>query len=294
MRVRRLNPNQACNQNAYEIASADSTPANILEKIVWHKEREVAQMYAQLPIAQIKAKLIAHQNELPTRDFVAALRQSPTKPALIAEAKKASPSRGLLRPNFDPAAIAQGYAAGGASCMSVLTDAEFFQGSFNNLRLIRNAVDLPLLCKEFIIDPYQIYLARLNGADAVLLIAAILSDRDLADFQTLIRSLGMIALIEVHNSAELQRVLKLPDLALVGINNRDLQTFTVDIKQTELLLAEVESAVKSQILWVSESGIYTNADLKYVRDCGAGAVLVGESLIKQSDLEQAVKDLINK
>jgi indole-3-glycerol phosphate synthase len=292
MRVRRRNPDLACNHNGYEIAPAAAKPANILEKIVWHKEREVAQMYAQMPIAQIETKLGQHQGELPTRDFVAALRQSLTQPALIAEAKKASPSKGLLRADFDPVAIAKGYASGGASCMSVLTDAEFFQGSFNNLRLIRGAVDLPLLCKEFIIDPYQVYLARLNGADAVLLIAAILSDRDLASLQALIQELGMTALIEVHNSTELQRVCKLSDLALVGINNRDLETFNVDIKQTELLLAEVDTALKSQILWVSESGIYTNADLQYVASCGAGAVLVGESLIKQPDLEQAVKTLL--
>ncbi len=159
--------------------------------------------------------------------------------------------------------------------------------------LIRNAVSLPLLCKEFIIDPYQIYMARLHGADAILLITAILSDRDLENFRAIARELGMSVLIEVHTKAELERVLKLPYLDLVGVNNRNLETFTVDITNTQNLLNAIASNLKSSILWVSESGLYTNQDLQLVKEYGANAVLVGESLVKQENIEAATKVLLN-
>ena len=204
-------------------------PNNILEEIVWHKEVEVDQMREKLPLLELQKQVLSAP---PTRDFVAALRQGKTNPALIAEVKKASPSKGVFREDFDPVAIALSYQQGGASCLSVLTDVKFFQGSFDNLAKVRAAVDLPLLCKDFIIYPYQMYLARIQGADAVLLIAAILSDQDLQYFIKIANNLNMAALIEVHNLAELDRVLALDGVSLVGINNRNLEDFSVDLQTT--------------------------------------------------------------
>ncbi len=267
-----------------------STKRHILDEIVLHKKQEVAQMRQELP-------LIAMQEQLTTapavRDFLLALQQSPNQPSLIAEVKKASPSRGVIRSDFDPVAIAQAYERGGATCLSVLTDQKFFQGSFNNLRAIRQQVALPLLCKEFIIDLYQIYLARIVGADAVLLIAAILSNEELQDFLRVIHDLGMKALVEVHTLAELDRVLKLDDIRLVGINNRNLQDFTVDLGITQQLLTQRQAQLRSfGITVVSESGLYTRNDLSLVALAGVRAVLIGESLVKQPDIEQAVHSLL--
>jgi len=264
---------------------------HILEDIVLHKKQEVAQMQQELPLASLRQQL----NTAPSvRNFLTALQENPSQPSLIAEVKKASPSRGIIRADFDPVAIAQAYERGGAACLSVLTDQKFFQGSFDNLRRVRSQVALPLLCKEFIIDPYQIYLARTSGADAVLLIAAILSDQELQDFLQVIHDLGMNALVEVHTLAELDRVLKLDDLRLVGINNRNLEDFTLDLKTTQQLLAQRQQYLQSlDITVVSESGLYTPADLSLVAQAGARAVLIGESLIKQSDVEQAVRSLLN-
>ncbi|PMB47106.1 indole-3-glycerol phosphate synthase [Fischerella thermalis CCMEE 5201] len=268
---------------------ASAKPSHILEEIVWHKQKEVAFMGEQLPFADLQNQISAAP---PLRDFLAALRQNPSKPSLIAEVKKASPSKGVIRADFDPVEIAQAYERGGATCLSVLTDEKFFQGSFENLRKIRKSVALPLLCKEFIIDPYQIYLARIHGADAVLLIAAILSDETLQNFLQLAQDLGMTALIEVHTLAELDRVLALPNVQLVGINNRNLQDFTVDLKITQRLLTERRERLTSLgITVVSESGLYTSADLAFVAESGAEAVLIGESLVKQTDIEQAIKHL---
>jgi indole-3-glycerol phosphate synthase len=288
MQVRRCN---AVSGEDYPIAERTTKPNNILEKIVWQKEREVAEFYDRLPLDQLKPKL----DDLPApRDFLDALQRDLTadRPALIAEVKKASPSRGLLRPDFDPAAIAIAYAQGGASCLSVLCDREFFQGGFENLELVRAAVDLPLLCKEFIIDRYQIYWARQHGADAILLIAAILSDRDLVDLGAIAQSLNMKILVEVHTQAELDRVLSLPNIEMIGINNRNLEDFTVDLAQTKILLDALSPQIKQNYLWVSESGLYTRQDLAFVANCGSGAVLIGESLVKQPDIEQAVRLLL--
>jgi len=263
---------------------------HILEDIVLHKKQEVAQMQQELPLASLQQQL----NAAPTvRNFLTALQENPSQPSLIAEVKKASPSRGIIRADFDPVAIAQAYERGGAACLSVLTDQKFFQGSFDNLRRVRSHVALPLLCKEFIINPYQIYLARTAGADAVLLIAAILSDQELQDFLRLIHDLGMNALVEVHTLAELDRVLQLDDLRLIGINNRNLEDFTLDLGTTQQLLARRQPDLQSlDITVVSESGLYTPADLSLVAEAGARAVLIGESLVKQSDIEQAVRSLL--
>ncbi len=268
------------------------TPKPILQKIFEYKLQEVVQKIKELPLATLQEQV---STAPATRNFLEALRQNPHKPSLIAEVKKASPSKGIIRADFDPIAIAQAYELGGASCLSVLTDEKFFQGSFENLLLIRPTVKLPLLCKEFIVDPYQIYLARLSGADAVLLIATILSDRGIVEFLQLTKHLNMTALIEVHTLAELDRVLALPGVELVGINNRNLQDFTVDLQTTQRLLNQRREQINSLgITIVSESGLYSPADLSFVAQAGATAVLVGESLVKhkQPDLEQAVKHLL--
>jgi indole-3-glycerol phosphate synthase len=289
MQVRRQS--ETAINKGYAIAAPTDAPRNILEKIVWHKEREVAQMYKDQSIESIKAKLADVSQP---RDFYGSLQKSRIKPALIAEVKKASPSKGVFREDFDPVAIATAYERGGASCLSILTDAQFFQGGFANLQLVRQAVNLPLLCKEFIIDAYQIYLGRSHGADAVLLIAAILTDAELISLQALIHQLGMTALVEVHTQAELDRVLQIPDVHLIGINNRDLETFVVDLAQTKILMDKLDLATRNKYLWVSESGIYSRQDLDFVQSCGASAVLVGESLIKQENIEAAVKNLLGK
>ena len=209
MQIRRRSPHFA--KQDYSIVASNTEPRHILEKIVWHKEQEVAQMQVSVPLWELKSQIQA----IPlTKNFLSALQSSPNHPSLIAEVKKASPSKGIIRADFDPVNIARSYERAGATCLSVLTDRAFFQGSFDNLRLVRRSVSLPLLCKEFVIDPYQIYLARATGADAVLLIVAILSDRDLQEFLNTIHSLGMTALVEVHTAAELDRALSLSNLRL--------------------------------------------------------------------------------
>ncbi|MBE9215462.1 indole-3-glycerol phosphate synthase TrpC [Plectonema cf. radiosum LEGE 06105] len=267
-------------------------PRHILEEIVLYKKQEVTQMRLNLPLAEVQQQV---KNAPEVRDFLQALQNNSHCPSLIAEVKKASPSKGIIREDFDPINIAQAYERGGAACLSVLTDSKFFQGSFDNLRKVRKNVELPLLCKEFIIDLYQIYLARTAGADAILLIAAILSDVQLKDFLRVIHSLKMTALVEVHTDKELDRVLRLSDIKLVGINNRNLKNFTVDLATTEQLISQRKSQLQSfGITVVSESGIYTPEDLTFVNQTGARAVLVGESLVKQPDVEEAVRKLLGK
>lgn len=263
----------------------------ILQEIFEYKRQEVAQRIKQLPLAVLQEQV---SNAPTPRNFLQALRQNYRQPSLIAEVKKASPSKGVIRADFDPMAIAKAYERAGANCLSVLTDNKFFQGSFDNLRRIREQVKLPLLCKEFVIDPYQIYLARVNGADAVLLIAAILSDLEIARLLQLTRQLGMSALVEVHTLEEIDRVLSLPGLQLIGINNRNLQDFSVSLETTQDLLSRRWGKINCRgITIVSESGIHTAKDLATVAEAGADAVLVGESLVKQPNLEQAVWNLLN-
>jgi indole-3-glycerol phosphate synthase len=289
IRRRHPSPEIAVEFVRYQAKVSDLEPLNILEEIVWQKEREITIQREKTPLIELQKQIAA----LPTPlDFVGALKQGKTQPALIAEVKKASPSKGLLRDDFDAVAIAQSYQSGGASCLSVLTDEKFFQGSFTNLKNVRAAVEMPLLCKEFVIYPYQIYLARINGADAVLLIAAILEDKDLQYFLKIAKALGMAALIEVHTLAELDRVLSLDGVTLVGINNRNLENFSVDLQTTEqLLAARGEQLKEREILVVSESGLHQPEDLQRVQRAGASAVLIGESLVKQPDPGGAIAHL---
>ena len=292
VQIRRRQPNPAVEVLGlrYQVAIPGAEPQNILEEIVWYKEKEITDLRERLPLEKLKQKV----NTIPaTRNFFQALKQSKTQPAVIAEIKKASPGKGVIREDFDPVAIAKSYQQGGASCLSVLTDKKFFQGSFDNLSKVRDVVDLPLLCKDFVIYPYQIYLARYYGADAVLLIAAVLSDQDLQYFLKIAKVLGMTALIEVHTLEELDRVLTLDGVNLIGINNRNLEDFSVDLQTTCQLLQSRQSQFQSRdILVVSESGLYTREDISLVTQAGAKAVLIGESLIKQPDPGVALNQLI--
>jgi indole-3-glycerol phosphate synthase len=206
---------------------------------------------------------------------------------LIAEVKKASPSKGLIRADFDPVKIALAYEAAGADCISVLTDVSYFQGSNAYLAQVRKSVNLPLLRKDFTIDYRQIYEARLIGADAVLLIAAILTTEEMRDFLRISRTLGLDALVEVHDREELERVLEL-DADLIGINNRNLQTFVTDLQTTEQLIGMIP---KGKTV-VSESGIANADDMKYLQSVGAHAVLVGETFMRKPSVEQAVHELM--
>ena len=291
MQIRRRNPNPKVNSGEVEYRSKipNCEPNNILEEIVWYKEVEVERMRDRQPLLKLKQQV---KDAEPPKDFLAALNKGKTDPALIAEVKKASPSKGVIRADFNPVAIAKAYEQAGASCLSVLTDEKFFQGSFNNLSLVRQAVDLPLLCKEFIIYPYQIYFARAKGADAVLLIAAVLENKDLNYFVKITKAVGMIPLIEVHTLEELDRVLEIDGVELIGINNRNLEDFSVSLQTTaDLLTARKDAIEQRNITVVSESGLHTPQDLKTVKEAGAKAVLIGESLVKQENIQQAVSNL---
>lgn len=289
IRRRPPNPVVGVRELRYQIQVANAEPQNILEQIVWHKEEEVERLRSALPLIELQKQV----RDLPLpRPFFTALEQANKRPAVIAEVKKASPSKGVIREDFDPVAIAKAYERGGATCLSVLTDKEFFQGSFENLERIRDATDLPLLCKDFILYPYQMYLARVKGADAILLIAAILTDKDLQYFLKIAAGLGLAALVEVHTLEELDRVLALQDAKLIGINNRNLQDFSVTLDTTCSLLAQRQEAWQNRLV-VSESGLYTTADLQQVSQAGAKAVLIGESLMRQPDPALALAQLIN-
>ncbi len=296
IRIRRRPPNPAIAVASlqYQVTVPDAEPRNILEKIVWHKEAEVSREREQVPLKALQQQV---QSMPPTKGFVEALKRQVAEqsPAIITEVKKASPSKGVIRPDFDAVAIARSYEQGGATCLSVLTDSEFFQGSFDYLRQIRQAVALPLLCKEFIIYPYQIFQARAAGADAVLLIAAILSDQDLTYFTRIAKALGLDALVETHTPAEFERVLKIEGVQLIGINNRNLEDFSVSLKTTEQILAVYsEDIAQKQALIVSESGLHTPQDVERVTAAGAQAILVGESLVKQRDPGGAIAPLLGR
>jgi indole-3-glycerol phosphate synthase len=264
----------------------------ILEKIVAEKRREVAALPARVLAAGDLRDAMLERDE--RRDFFAALRKPSTGPvALIAEVKKASPSAGVICNDFDPVRIAKEYEAAGASCLSVLTDEKFFRGSLDYLRQIRAAVKLPLLRKDFIIDERQILEGIEWGADAILLIVAILDEARLQRFHSLAVEAGLAPLVEVHNESELDRALAI-GAELIGVNNRDLKTFQVDLGTTERLAARLfPSRVKRHPpLLVAESGIHTRADVERLAKCGAGAILVGESLMKDGNIAAKVRDLL--
>lgn len=269
---------------------------SILDKIVAQKQLEVEQLSSCYTLAQLQG--LAERGELEPRGFVRALLSTPF-PAVIAEIKRASPSKGVFCESLDPVAAAQSYQAAGAACLSVLTDEEFFHGELRFLADIRQAgVSVPLLRKDFLIDPLQVWEARLAGADAVLLIVAILSDRQLQELLTTALEAKLDVLIEVHTQEELQRLLgvlrdfdskKLQHSVLLGINNRDLHSFKTDIAVTERLLADVDL---QGVAVVSESGLKTAVDLLRLRKSGVEAFLIGESLIVTGDCGAALKSLI--
>lgn len=260
---------------------------NILDTIVAQKKIEVAKLPARLLAAGDLHDAMLERNE--SRDFLAALK-NPKRGAmaLIAEVKKASPSAGIICENFDPVRIAKEYEAAGASSLSVLTDEKFFQGSLDYLKQIRAAVKIPLLRKDFIIDERQILEAIDWGADAILLIVAILSDEQLERFHTLATDAGLAALVEVHDEGEWQRAQKI-DARLIGVNNRNLKTFKVDLATTETLAAKMD--LENRFL-VAESGIHSRADVERLERCGARAILVGESLLKGGDISAKIEELL--
>ena len=259
--------------------------ADILQRIMAVKAGEVAAAKAQLPLAQVQA---AARAAAPARDFAGAMRSRITagRSAVIAEVKKASPSKGVLREQFDPAAIAASYERHGAACLSVLTDQQFFQGSVDYLKQARASCDLPVLRKDFMIDPYQVYEARAMGADCILLIAACLDDAQMQSLEALAMSLDMAVLVEVHDGLELQRALQLKT-PLLGINNRNLKTFDVSLDTTLGLIKDVPAGH----LLVTESGISTVADVQRMRAAGVQAFLVGEAFMRADEPGQALAEL---
>ena len=264
---------------------------NILDQIVAVKREEVAAARKKVPLAAMRADA---ESRVLTRDFVGALRakMAAGQAAVIAEVKKASPSKGVIRPDFVPADIAQSYAVGdgktSAACLSVLTDRQFFQGSSDYLKQARASCSLPVLRKDFIIDAYQVYQSRAMGADCILLIAACLDDAQMADLEAIAHALDMAVLVEVHDGAELQRALKLKT-PLMGINNRDLRNFKVSLDTTLTLRAEVPA----DRLLVTESGIATRADVQRLREAGVHAFLVGEAFMRAQEPGVALAELFS-
>jgi indole-3-glycerol phosphate synthase len=260
--------------------------ADILEKIIAVKRDEIAAAKKKMPVEAMRADA---ESRVLTRDFVRAIRNKidAGKSAVIAEIKKASPSKGVLRPGeFIPADIAQSYAESGAACLSVLTDRQFFQGQPDYLKQARASCDLPVLRKDFIVDPYQVYESRAMGADCILLIAACLDDAQMRDLEAIARGLDMSVLVEVHDREELARALKLKT-PLVGINNRDLRTFEVSLDTTLGMVADVPA----DRIVVTESGIATKNDVKTMREGGVHTFLVGEAFMRADDPGEALAQL---
>ena len=250
---------------------------HILDEIITVKREEVADLLRQKPFSAMRSDA---ESRVLTRDFSGALRNKITagKPAVIAEVKKASPSKGVLRSDFIPADIAQSFAESGAACLSVLTDKNFFQGSVEYFKQARASCSLPALRKDFMVDAYQIYESRVMGADCILLIAAVLDDLQMKDFEAVSIALDMAVLVEVHDAAELERALKLKT-PLIGINNRNLKTFDVSLNTTLELLGQIPP----DRIVITESGISTAQDVKRMRDAGVNAFLVGEALMRAED-----------
>ena len=261
--------------------------SDILKKIVAVKHEEIAQASQKKSLAMVRADA---ESRVLTRDFIGAIQHkiNQGQSAVIAEIKKASPSKGVLRADFIPADIAQSYAEHGAACLSVLTDAQFFQGSVDYLKQARASCDLPVLRKDFMVDAYQVYEARAMGADCILLIAACLDDAQMKDLEAIALSLDIAVLVEVHDAEELNRALKLKT-PLVGINNRNLRTFEVSLDTTIGMLKDVPS---DRIL-VTESGILTPADVQKMREAKVNAFLVGEAFMRAPDPGQALADLFH-
>jgi len=266
------------------MSQTSPAPPDILRRILGKKREEIEAARQKTPLAELRSAALKAP---PVRDFMAALTD-PARPgrAIIAEVKKASPSQGLIRADFDPVAIARTFQANGACAISVLTDAPFFQGRLDYLRAIRAAVSLPLLRKDFILDPYQVYEAREAGADAVLLIAAALPDDRLGELHALVHELGMSALLEVHDEPELVRALALRP-RLLGINNRNLATFQTDLGTTLRLLPACQG-----LPVVSESGLERPEDLDRLRRAGVAAFLIGEALMAAPDLGAKLRELV--
>ena len=256
--------------------------ADILARILARKRAEVEAARAAVPLVEMQRRAAAAP---PPRDFVGALRAKVAagRPAVIAEVKKASPSRGLLRADFDPAAIARGYEAGGAACLSGLTDRDFFQGAPEHLAQARSACALPVLRKDFVTEPYQVFESRALGADCILLIAAALARQDMQGLEASARLLGMAVLVEVHDAGELEAALTLQTL-LLGINNRDLRSFETRLETTLDLLPRVPEGK----IVVAESGIRGHADVSMLRGRGVPAFLVGEALMRAQDPGKAL------
>jgi len=265
-----------------------STLPTVLDRIIATKQAETAPLKASVPD---KVLLMEKALGMPaTRGFRRAIESAGPPCALIAEIKKASPSKGVIRADFDPVAIAKSYEQGGATCLSVLTDVSYFQGSPDYLQQVRESVALPLLRKDFIIDPIQVYESRVLGADAILLIVAALpSSARLAELRSVAESLGMDALVEVHDAAELEIALA-SGASLIGVNNRNLHDFSVDLGT----FGSLSSHFRQGVTAVAESGILTNADVQTVVDAGAHAVLVGEALMRQDDIIAATKQLLGR
>lgn len=257
----------------------------ILDTITAYKHTEVQQRQARVSQAQITSRAVSAP---PPRDFSAAL-QTPKVGlvTLIAEVKKASPSAGIIRADFDPVAIANEYEAAGASCLSVLTDEKFFQGHDDYLIAVRQAVSLPIIRKDFVVSDWQVYESRVLGADAILLIMAVLMPEKVAKYQNIAHELGMAALVEVHTEAEMEAALRV-NATLIGINSRNLNTFVTDLGTVERLAAMVPAGVTL----VAESGLKTPADVKRVADAGAKSILVGETLMRADDIGAAVQELL--
>ena len=259
--------------------------SDILQRILARKHEEIAARSAQLPRALLETRIAQAP---PLRGFADAIaaKIGAGLPAVIAEVKKASPSKGVIRPDFDPAAIARSYEAGGAACLSVLTDVDFFQGDDAYLQQARAACALPVLRKDFVVDPYQVLEARALGADCILLIVAALDDRRMAELAMLAADLGMDVLVEVHDIDELERALQIP-ARLLGVNNRNLRTFGVSLDTTLTLR---DTVPRDRIL-VSESGIATIGDVVLLRQGGVGAFLVGETFMREDDPGRALQQL---
>jgi indole-3-glycerol phosphate synthase len=256
-----------------------------LDKIVATKHQEVAALKERVTIASMEKEIARLQPCLGFQRALSADRKRTM--GLIAEVKKASPSKGLIRPDFEPVGLAQAYARAGADCISVLTDVDYFQGANQYLQSIRKSVQVPILRKDFTIDLHQIYEARVIGADAILLIAAILTTEQMKNYMQTANSIGLDVLVEVHDKEELERVLEL-DATLIGINNRNLKTFVTDLRTTEELIAFMPKGVTV----VSESGISQPSEIAYLQSIGAAAVLIGEHFMRQPIVEEAVHDLM--